>query len=283
MKKLLIILFLLITTNVFAASTYTTNYTLTKPGVGDTGWGAAVNTNFDTIDTQMKANADNVGNALSDSTWTLHNSYPSACTAGQYVSAIGDTLTCGTPAGMTYTAGDNLTLTGTDFDVDDSFILNTGDVGTGVYDFGGATSIEIVNGTSPTVDAAGEIAVDTTDDQLIYYGGAKRVITYKQQKCFALETPSADDDNVSIFFPTDAITITNMYCMTKGGTSVEVILSDGTNALDTMTCDADGATDDGNIANATFTANEEVQFDIGTLTGEVDWVTFCFTYTTTSE
>jgi hypothetical protein len=38
-------------------------------------------------------------NALSDNTWTLHNDYPSACSAGQYVSAIGDTLTCGTPAG----------------------------------------------------------------------------------------------------------------------------------------------------------------------------------------
>jgi hypothetical protein len=35
----------------------------------------------------------------SDGTWTIHNSYPSACTAGQYVTAVGDTLTCGTPAG----------------------------------------------------------------------------------------------------------------------------------------------------------------------------------------
>lgn len=30
----------------------------------------------------------------SDGTWTSHNNYPSACTAGQYVTAIGDTLTC---------------------------------------------------------------------------------------------------------------------------------------------------------------------------------------------
>lgn len=36
----------------------TTNYGLTKPTVGTTGWGENVNTNFDTIDTQMKANAD---------------------------------------------------------------------------------------------------------------------------------------------------------------------------------------------------------------------------------
>lgn len=35
----------------------------------------------------------------SDATWTIHNSYPAACSAGQYVSAIGDTLTCSTPTG----------------------------------------------------------------------------------------------------------------------------------------------------------------------------------------
>lgn len=38
-----------------------------------------------------------ISSVASDSTWTVHDSYPSACTAGQYVSAIGDTLTCGTP------------------------------------------------------------------------------------------------------------------------------------------------------------------------------------------
>jgi hypothetical protein len=33
----------------------------------------------------------------SDGTWTLHNDFPAACGAGQYASAIGDTLTCSTP------------------------------------------------------------------------------------------------------------------------------------------------------------------------------------------
>jgi hypothetical protein len=35
--------------------------------------------------------------ANSDNLWTVHNSYPSGCSANQYVSTIGDTLTCGTP------------------------------------------------------------------------------------------------------------------------------------------------------------------------------------------
>lgn len=37
-----------------------------------------------------------------------------------------------------------------------------GDTYTGIHDFGGATSLEIPNGATPTVDAAGEVAVDTT-------------------------------------------------------------------------------------------------------------------------
>lgn len=42
--------------------------------------------------------------AGSDSDWTAHNSYPVACSAGQFASAIGDTLTCGVPvASETYT------------------------------------------------------------------------------------------------------------------------------------------------------------------------------------
>jgi hypothetical protein len=46
-------------------------------------------------------------------------------------------------------------------DVSD-FAEADGDTYTGVHDFGGATSLEIPNGAAPTVDAAGEIAVDTT-------------------------------------------------------------------------------------------------------------------------
>lgn len=39
---------------------------------------------------------------------------------------------------------------------------------TGAHDFGGATSIEVANGTGPTVDAIGEIALDTTNNELLY-------------------------------------------------------------------------------------------------------------------
>jgi hypothetical protein len=178
-------------------------------------------------------------------------------------------------------AGTNITLVGDTLNVDDAFLLNTGDIGTGVYDFGGATSIEIVNGATPVVDATGEVAIDTTSDYFYYYGAStKRVLSPRYEKCFSLETPSSTaDDNVPIWSPNKAITITDMYCRTQGGTSTDVFLSDGTNALDTITCDGDGQADDGAIANAAFTANERMEFDIATVTGSVDWLNYCFTYT----
>jgi len=139
------------------------------------------------------------------------------------------------------------------------------------------------NGVSPTVDEAGEAAVDTTSDQLVLYGGAKRVISYKNEKPFTLESPVAADDNVPIWHPGQAITITDVHCEVDGGTSVELIISDGTNALETITCDDDGADDDGTIANGTFTANERMEFDIGTVVGTNTWLSWTITYNITAD
>lgn len=41
----------------------------------------------------------------SDSDWTVHGSYPAACSAGQYISALGDTSTCGAPTTISGNAG----------------------------------------------------------------------------------------------------------------------------------------------------------------------------------
>tara|TARA_R110000824_G_scaffold15044_6_gene63621 strand:+ start:3341 stop:6115 length:2775 start_codon:yes stop_codon:yes gene_type:complete len=57
------------------------------------------------------------------------------------------------------TTGTTRTLTAPD--ADGTIALTGGNVATGVWDFGGATSLEIPNGAAPTVNAAGEIAIDT--------------------------------------------------------------------------------------------------------------------------
>lgn len=155
--------------------------------------------------------------------------------------------------------------------------LKAGDTWTGTHDFGGAV-LEVPNGASPTVDAAGEIAHDTTDDQFVY-GATPRVIAYTCERCFALETPVVGDDNVPVWSPNDAITITSMYCRTQGGTSAEIQISDGTNACESIVCDSDGQADDGTLTNNTFTANERMEFDTIAVTGSVTWVNYCVRYT----
>lgn len=139
------------------------------------------------------------------------------------------------------------------------------------------------SGTNPTIDGAGEIAIDTTSDHIEYYGGAKRVFGYQRQFCFALEDPVDADDDVPIYFPREPITVTDVYCEVDGGTSVALTISDGTNALEAITCDADGAEDDGSIANGTFTANERMEIDLASSSGTNTWLVGCITYTLTED
>ncbi len=70
-------------------------------------------------------------------------------------------------------AGTNITLSTNTLNVDDAFLANDGDVGTGVYDFGGTTTFEIWNSTSDmALGVAGQIGLQLTDDQLVFHGGA---------------------------------------------------------------------------------------------------------------
>lgn len=149
------------------------------------------------------------------------------------------------------------------------------------------SAIEMPNGTalsSGELDATGEFGLDTSDYQFIIRGNSEDLVyTHKHRQCFTLEDPADTDDNVPIFSLDDGFTVTDMRCWTEGGTNVVMYLSDGTNNLDSMTCIATGTDDDGSISNATFTANEQMEFDITSVSGSVDWVNFCFTYTVTRE
>jgi len=99
-----------------------------------------------------------------------------------------------------------------------------------------------------------------------------------REKCVTLETPVSADDNIPFWHPHDTITITDVYCEVDGGTSADLVISDGTNVLESITCDEDGAADDGSIANGVFIADERMEFDL-TVTGSVNWLNFCITYT----
>ncbi len=81
-------------------------------------------------------------------------------------------------------------------------------------------SLIIPNGTSPTLANAGELALDTTNDQLCIYNGSAKVIDLpKKSLSFVLDTPTASD-----VFPIKglpyAITLTKVTGTCYGGTSV---------------------------------------------------------------
>jgi hypothetical protein len=172
--------------------------------------------------------------------------------------------------------------------IEDAYLLNTGDVGTGVYDFGGATSFEIVNGTGPTVDAAGEVAIDTTDGQLVYHDGtAKRVIPYEFTVCKVVENLKAGDDDMPLYSPQDNITLVKAWCLCTGTCTTEADLSleaniGGDDVGGTIDCEDETAGDSATTLTSdnTVDALKLIRFDVdNTPDPESDTYTVCFVYT----
>jgi len=148
---------------------------------------------------------------------------------------------------------------------------------------------QIPVGTGPTVDLSGEVAIDTSADQLVFYGAAsKRVLTYQEYKSITIDTP-ADTDNFNLFKAPHALTITDIECVVDPADSSESVVIDiqerdsaGDNPATvdaTITCDNDGASDDGSLSNGSIDSGDWVSIDIGTVTGTVTQVTVTVTYT----
>ena len=69
--------------------------------------------------------------------------------------------------------------------------------------------------------------------------------------------------------------LTQFKCHVDGGTQVVVNVSDnGTNDTETITCATTQTTDSDVATNDTFTADELWRVEIGTVTGEVDYLIF---------
>ena len=84
----------------------------------------------------------------------------------------------------------------------DEWLHVSGDAGTGAFDFGGATSLEIPNAANPTTDAEGEIAWDSDDDAIEVYSGdeSESVLIPMYQKIDGLiDTPDGIADEIAIF------------------------------------------------------------------------------------
>jgi len=134
--------------------------------------------------------------------------------------------------------------------------------GAGVFDFGGATSFEIPNSANPTCDAAGEIAINTTDKTLELNNGSNQIsfpTIHIAQGTFDLAAQyDVDSDLWLIDLHSDSyphgIYITKIY--------VDCTMADPTTELDAnlMYCDA--------VANGAFPgANATLIKAIDTTTG----------------
>ncbi len=150
-------------------------------------------------------------------------------------------------------------------------------------------SVQIPNGTGPTIDAAGEIGVDTTTDQLQFYGGAKRALPTLLSRSFVIMAPVATDDFVFWKTP-DGITVVDIQGVLAGTTNVVGQLQEcdaaGANCADVdsdITFDGGQDEDDGTLTNGVFDAGDWVGWKTTSVSGTPTSLTITFTYRVTPD
>ncbi len=152
---------------------------------------------------------------------------------------------------------------------------------TGAVDWGGITSFEIPNGSAPTVDTLGEIALDTTDNQfLVATGTAARAIP-TITKLWGGTVASTSVDFVTggrIPLPPhrDGVMITEIHCYVDGGTSKIIKLDTmaGGAETDNLTCATTLTSDTAMSVNYSLAAGALMALELTTTSGTVDYVTF---------
>ena len=146
---------------------------------------------------------------------------------------------------------------------------------TGNQDFGGASFLEIPNGTAPTANDPGEIAHDTSDNQLIL---DDFVVARATTKIWSVTVASTSAEFIAgglLKVPTelDGYTMTAIRCSVDSGTSKVIAVEDASaNSTEDITCATTVTSDDGSITNAAATAAEEMYIDFGATSGAVDTV-----------
>lgn len=112
---------------------------------------------------------------------------------------------------------------------------------------------------------------------------------YTTTKCILIETPADADD--FLFFRTElASTVTSIDCICEDATSAIVVINEcdsagancgsgSTRLQESLTCDVDGATDDGTLGNAGLAVGGWLRAQVGTVTGTPGHVTVCITTT----
>ena len=138
--------------------------------------------------------------------------------------------------------------------------------------------LDIPSSTNPTVDAEGEIAINTTaaSSSLRYFDGtAERVLSPIVERSFSFASTTLDymgdfgaagTTTILLMNSDRPITLTDIYCKTNTGTT-SIQFSDGTNKTDELRCGPNGTEDDGTLANSTWTRREDFKIEVGSSVG----------------
>jgi hypothetical protein len=162
--------------------------------------------------------------------------------------------------GLTVDSGDFIVETGSG-SVTQWFSINA----SGQIVVAPSAGFALPQGSAPTVDASGEIAVDTTSDQLVYFGvSTKRVIAPLTYSSFSYSTSTTWTGTTTIPLGPAGIAETwqNVQCFTDAGT-LNVSFYDGTNRMNLF----NASTTIGKVSlstNNSFVAAEKRYVDIGT-------------------
>jgi len=142
-------------------------------------------------------------------------------------------------------------------------------------------------GSSPTVDTAGQIAVDTTANQIKAYGSALAVFDPRRTENATFKTPTSGD-KVKFKKPF-GMTVTGVSCLVDAATSavldVQECNTDGGSCSSilssTITCGTTNTT--GTISDNSIAANNYTFFSVGTVTGTPGFLYVNFDYKVTGE
>lgn len=168
----------------------------------------------------------------------------------------------------------------------DKALVNKADgaVWSGVHDFGGATSLEIPNGANPTVNVEGEIAIDSTTGQLVYFSSGQVRISHEvDYKCGVIENLAAADDNKELWMSNDACEVISVgvHCAGTCTTGADISLEDRsgnamTHTTPTHSTGSNNTTFQTVSAANALVAGEAVRFDVdNSVDPETDDYTIC--------
>lgn len=139
-------------------------------------------------------------------------------------------------------------------------------------------------GTSVALTEAGQIGIDTSTDQFRYRGGAQRVLPYIQSASLVIPAP-VDTDDLNIMKAPYGMTLLGINCIVQGTTSVTGQLqecdSSGANCADLdsdITCDADGAADDGTLTDSTIASGAWIRWKTTSVSGTPTFLAVTFRY-----